>query len=246
MINILIPIAGKSTFFDSEEHQFPKAVIEINGKPMIQLVLENFLKLNIEKRFIFIVNEKDCQSYHLDNILKLLTDKNCIIIKTRGETKGAVCSAMLAIQHINNDEPLIISNADSIIDENFNNIISKFQDKNIDAGVVCFDSIHPKWSYVRLNEKNKIVETAEKRPISRNAIAGFYYFKKGSYFINASMISIKKDASVNGLFFIAPVINELVLQGMNLEAIKIDEGKYHSFYSPQKIKEYEMLNKKSN
>jgi len=128
----------------------------------------------------------------------------------------------------------------------YHNIISKFQDKNIDAGVVCFDSIHPKWSYVRLNEKNKIVETAEKRPISRNAIAGFYYFKKGSYFINASMISIKKDASVNGLFFIAPVINELVLQGMNLEAIKIDEGKYHSFYSPQKIKEYEMLNKKSN
>ena len=145
----------------------------------------------------------------------------------------------MAIEFINNEDPLIIANSDQIIDTELNSTIEQFQDRDVDAGTICFEAIHPKWSFVRLDKDGKIIETAEKRPLSKNAIAGFYYFSKGSDFVRAAMKMIQKDASVDGAFYIAPTLNELVLENKNLEVIQISASAYHNFYYPQKISEYE-------
>ncbi len=239
MINILIPLAGSNQFFNESEYPYPKPLIEINNKTMIEHVIENFNTIKEEKQFIFIVNSEECKKYHLDNILNLLTDNRCKIIKIDNQTKGAACSAMMAIEHINNEDKLIIANADQLFDDNLNDIISNFKD--LDGGVIVFDSIHPRWSYARVDEDNYIVETAEKRPLSKNAIAGLFYFKNGKDFISSAMSMIQKDASVNGLYYISPTLNEMVLQNKKLIIKKIDNEKYHTFYTPQKIQEYERL-----
>jgi NDP-sugar pyrophosphorylase family protein len=239
MINILIPLAGKNQFFLEAEYPFPKPLIEFNGKTMIEHIIDNFSSIQKEKQFIFIVNSEDCKKYHLDNVLNILTNHTCKIIKLDNETKGAACSAMMAVEYINNDTPLIISNADQLFDICLDEVINSFESS--DAGVITFESIHPRWSYVRLNSENKIIETAEKRPISKSAIAGFYYFKNGKDFINSSSKMIKKDASVNGLYYIAPTLNEMVLENKTISIFQIENSKYHTFYTPQKIKEYERL-----
>jgi len=238
MINILLPMAGKSQFFEPPEYPFPLPLIEIFGKTVIQMVIENLITIREKKRFIFCVNENDCTKYHLDNVLNLLTLNNSAIIKLRNETKGAACSALFAIEYINNDQPLIIANSDQIIDENLSNIVANFKEKDADAGVICFESIHPRWSYIRLDSHGMVCETAEKRPLSKNAIAGFYYFKQGKLFVDAVMESIRKDAHVDGKFYIAPTLNELILKDMKVVYYKIDNVKYHTFYSPQKIEEF--------
>lgn len=239
MINILIPLAGKNQYFSETEYPFPKPLIEFNGKTMIEHIIDNFSSIQKEKQFIFIVNSEDCKKYHLDNVLNILTKHTCKIIKLDNETKGAACSAMMAVEYINNEMPLIISNADQLFDVCLDQVISKFQ--NSDAGVIAFESIHPRWSYVRLDSENKVTETAEKRPISKSAIAGFYYFKNGKDFISSSSKMIKKDASVNGLYYVSPVLNEMVLENKVIDIFKIENEKYHTFYTPQKIKEYERL-----
>lgn len=239
MINILLPLGGMSTFFDTDEYPFPKPLIEINGKLMIEMVIENYASLREPHRFIFIVQQEDCRKYHLDDTLKLLTDGNCEIVMLGNETKGAVCSALMAIDHIDDGDRLLISNGDQYIDVDMNEIFSFFGKRDSDGGVMCFRAVHPKWSYVRLDEEGMIIETAEKRPISHNAIAGFYYFRHGSDFVRAAMRSIEKDASVNEVYYIAPTLNELVLENKRLDVYRIDTRQYYSFYSPQKIKEFE-------
>jgi NDP-sugar pyrophosphorylase family protein len=238
MINILIPLGGKSDFFNSAEYLYPRSLIEISGKTMIQRVIENYAEID-NKHFIFVVNQDDCDSYHLDSILRLLTDSKCDIVKLSGQTRGAVCSALMAVEMINNNNPLIIANGDQLIESPLGDITNFFQKEKFDAAVITFESVHPKWSYVRTDEKNKVVESAEKRPLSKNAIAGFYYFANGQDFVNASMLSIAKDAHVNEVFYIAPVLNELVLAGKNIGHHVIEPAMYHSFYSPAKIAEYE-------
>lgn len=239
MINILIPLAGKNQFFSENEYPFPKPLIEFNGKTMIEHVIDNFLSIEKEKQFIFIVNEEDCKKYHLDNVLNILTSHTCKIIKLTNDTKGAACSAMMAVEYIDNNTPLIISNADQLFNTNLQDVVSTF--KNSDAGVITFESIHPRWSYVRLDKQNHVTETAEKRPISKSAIAGFYYFQKGSDFINSSSKMIKKDANINGLYYISPTLNEMVLENKTITIFQIENSKYHTFYTPQKIQEYERL-----
>lgn len=239
MINILIPLAGKNQFFPEAEYPFPKPLIEFNGKTMIEHIIENFATIQKEKQFIFIVNSEDCKKYHLDNVLNLLTNYTCKIIKLDNETKGAACSAMMAVEYIENNNPLIISNADQLFDINLQDVISTFKDS--DAGVITFESIHPRWSYVRLSKENIVTETAEKRPISKNAITGFYYFKTGKDFMSSSSKMIKKDASINGLYYVSPSLNEMVLENKLITTYSIENSKYHTFYTPQKIKEYERL-----
>ena len=238
MINILIPLGGKSDFFNSVEYVYPRSLIEISGKTMIQRVIENYAEID-DKHFIFVINQDDCDGYHLDSILRLLTDSKCDIVKLSGQTRGAVCSALMAVEVINNNNPLIVANGDQVIESSLADITKSFQKEKLDAAVITFQSVHPKWSYVRVDEKNKVVESAEKRPLSKNAVAGFYYFAKGKDFVTAAMQSIAKDAHINEVFYIAPVLNELVLAGKNIGHHAIESTMYHSFYSPIKIAEYE-------
>jgi len=236
MINILIPLAGPNHFFPKEDYPYPKPLVEINGKTMIEHVIGNFAGIEAAKQFIFVVNSEDCKKFHLDNVLNLLTGDACKIIKIDRETKGAACSTLMAVEHIDNDTPLLIANADQLLEESLQKILAHFE--GYDGGVVTFESVHPRWSYARVDADNRIIETAEKRPISKHAIAGCYYFRHGSDFVGSAMNMIRKDANVNGLYFVAPTLNEMVLQNKKLTIYPVENSKYHTFYTPNKINEY--------
>ena len=244
-MNLIIPIASTSKFFSLEEYGYPKPLIEIMGIPMIEHVIKNITLGNIFKKIIFIVKQDECDRFHLDNTLNLLSPMKPEIIKLRADTQGALCSVLLAVEHINQNEPLLISNADQIFDHGIANHLEKFTASDLDAGCITFNSVHPRWSYVKTNQDGLVIETAEKRPISKHAIAGVYWYKNGSEFVQNGMASIKHGSSIDGTYFIAPVFNEYVLSGKKVGHLQVPNEQYHTFYSPQKIEEYESTLKSS-
>lgn len=239
MLNIVIPLGAQSIFFESSDYPFPKPLVDIDGKPMIQHVIENLSAIREDKRFIFILRADDCAKYHLDSTVRLLAGEDSVIIRLFKATQGAACSVMLAIDHIGNDQPLLVVNGDQIFDEDLNVHLGALRAMAADAGCLTFDSVHPRWSYVRLEGTHDIVETAEKHPISRHAIAGFYYFARGADFVDAACSSIRKESSVDGAYYVAPVLNELILKNRSVKAVSLGAGSYHTFYTPRKIEEYE-------
>ena len=52
-MNILIPMAGEGSRFVKEGYTFPKPLIDVSGKPMIQSVVEN---LDFDCEYINIVD----------------------------------------------------------------------------------------------------------------------------------------------------------------------------------------------
>ena len=234
MINVLLPAMGKSDFF--KESFFPKPLIEIKGKTMLETVVDNYKSLK-SVRHIFVFSEEDCMRFHVDSSAHILSDDSQII-KLCNQTAGALCTCLMAIDYINNDMPLIIANFDQIIDINYQEVIDYFQKMDNDAGIITFSSIHPRWSYAKIDGK-EVIEVAEKRPLSKDAIAGFYYYRKGSLFIEAAEKVLLKQNSLEGRYYISMSLNELILRGMKVGYYNIDKEKYHSFYSPDKIKEYE-------
>jgi dTDP-glucose pyrophosphorylase len=144
----------------------------------------------------------------------------------------------MAIDEIEDGDSLMILNADQVIDKNISDIISFWEGKNADAGLVTFKSVHPRWSYARVADET-VLQTAEKNPISNNAIAGVYYFKAAKNFFKSAYNTIKNDVQLNGKYYISPVINDLVLNNLRIVPYQIDNKDYHLFYSPQVLQEYE-------
>lgn len=206
---------------------------------MIERVVENLARVGSDLSFVFVVQQEDVSHFSLDRTLQILTSNQCKIISLRNATKGALCSALLAIDHLDMEAPLIVANGDQVIDADLMGITASFHAKNVDAGVILFDSVHPRWSYADIDESGNVVQAAEKKVISRHAIAGFYYFRTAGMFVSAAMRCIENNTSIDGHFFIAPCLNEIILTGGSVSSYHIPASVYHSFYSPEKIHAFE-------
>ena len=205
-LNILIPMAGLGSRFKAEGYTFPKPLIEIHGKPMIQWVVEN---LNIKANYIFLVQKEHQQKYNIKSVLKILVP-NCKIIVIESLTEGAACTTLLAKKFINNKNQLLICNSDQFVEWNVAKVMYKFSSKKIDGGILVFNSIHPKWSYAKTDNRNIVSEVAEKKVISNKATVGIYYWSKGSDYVKYAEQMINKNIRVNNEFYVCPVYNEAI------------------------------------
>lgn len=234
-MNILIPIVSNGR--QTEQTQYIKSLLEIQKKTILQYVYESLNQIDSAK-FVIVIRKDDVKKYHLDDMVRLLIP-NCKIVISDGETSGSACSCLLAVDLLPWDEPLIIAGGDQLMLENPQNVISTFTEKDYDGGVVIFDDIHPRWSFVKLDHDGMVIEAAEKRPISRNATTGFYYFKKAQYFVEAVEEMIKKGASVNGQYYVCPCFNEMVLANKKIGTYRISKIEYFNFNQRSSIDEYE-------
>lgn len=239
-MNILIPIGSWDRYFREEDFAFPKPLVEIAGAPLIEHTLRCLNKLDSDLRFTFIVRDEDCRRFSLDNVLKLITEgSSATIVRLHAPTQGAVCSCLMAVDHLIPDEELIIANSDQVIRADLAAMIRDFRQLKRDAAVLTVESTHPRFSYVRTDCHGLLTETSEKRVISRQAIAGLYYFRRSADFINGAMRVLMNATEVQGSYFISQVLNELILDGMQLGHHRIDQEDYFPLYTPKKVSEYE-------
>lgn len=208
-LNVLIPMAGRGSRFEAAGYTFPKPLIEVNGKPMIQVVVEN---LNIEANYIYLVQKEHYDKYNLKTLLNLITP-NCKIVIVEGVTEGAACTALLAKEYINNESPLLIANSDQFVEWDSSAFMYAMNGDNVDGGILTFKATHPKWSFAKLNKFGYVSEVAEKNPISDTATVGIYYWKNGKDFVRFTENMVRKDIRTNGEFYICPVYNEAIKHG---------------------------------
>ena len=218
-LNVLIPMAGAGSRFAQAGYTFPKPLIEVRGKPMIQLVVEN---LNIQANYIFLVQKEHYDKYNLKYLLNLIAP-NCQIVQVDGVTQGAACTTLLAKEFINNDNPLVMANSDQYVEWNSNNVMYSFQADEIDGGILTFKATHPKWSYAKLDDNGFVSEVAEKKPISDNATVGIYYWKRGSDYVKYAEQMIEKNIRTNGEFYVCPVFNEAISDNKKIRIKQIEK-----------------------
>lgn len=211
-LNIVIPMAGEGSRFVKANYTFPKPLVEVWQKPMIQIVLES---LGLKGNYIFLVRKEHLEKYSLKNFLNVIAP-NCKVVVVDRLTEGAACTVLLASDYINNNKPLIISNSDQFIEWDPSEIMYSFYGKKIDGGILTFKSTHPKWSYAKADIRGIVTEVAEKKVISDNATVGIYFWKRGDYFVKYANEMIKKNIRVNNEFYVCPVFNEAIKDKKNI------------------------------
>ena len=205
-LNIVIPMAGEGSRFVKAGYTFPKPMIEVHQKPMIQLIVES---LGLKGRFIFIIRKEHLYKYNLKSLLNIIAP-NCKIIVIDKLTEGAACTVLLAKKFINSNKPLVIANSDQFIEWNPSETMYNFSTKKIDGGILTFTTVHPKWSYAKIDKNNTVIKVAEKEVISNHGTVGVYYWKKGKDFVKYAERMIGKNIRVNNEFYVCPVFNEAI------------------------------------
>ena len=233
-LNFVIPMAGAGSRFEKAGYSFPKPLIDVEGKPMIQVVVES---TNMDVNFIYIVQKSHRQKYNLDTLLNLITP-NCKIVEVDGLTEGAACTVLLAKELIDNENQLILMNSDQLIDWDSTDFMYHMNEKNYDGSIITFKATHPKWSFAKTDENDFITEVAEKNPISDNATAGIYYWKHGSDFVKYAEQMIDKNIRTNNEFYVCPVYNEAIQDDKKIYNWKIEEDDMWGLGTPEDLDYY--------
>lgn len=237
MTNILILAAGRGKVETTSEIVYPACITELNGVSVLEKIICNLNGIP-EPKYTFAFHAQDMSKYHLDNIASLLVHDARVAVVPEN-TMGSACTALLAASELDPEQPLLIISANELVDDELHNIIRTFSDRGLDAGTLVFRSIHPRYSYVRLNEEGLITEAAQHKPISKIATTGVFWFSRSADFIEAAKNTIRKNASSNGGFYIAPVFNELILKHKKIGVHEIDKTSYIPLKTIRQIQQYE-------
>ncbi len=224
-------MAGKSQRFFDAGYTVPKALLPIGRTSMIHAVLWNLRYENAD--YTIIINKN-----------QITKDQLCLlgvnVIEIDYVPSGPACSALLAREYVNNDVPLIVTNCDQIIEDlNMELFLSYCETNNLDGCLGTFHSTSPKNSYVKVNEKNEIIELREKQVISNTATNGFHYWKSGILFVKSTEELIASGKTVNGEYYLSETFNNLIACGKKLMPFQFNL--HYPIGTPEDYESYKAL-----
>jgi NDP-sugar pyrophosphorylase family protein len=212
-MNFVIPMAGQGQRFINQGYAIPKYLIEVKGKTLLEYSLSS-LPLELASKIIFIALGEHEKKYGIKKVIgEIIQDKNFEIIFIDQVTRGQAETVLKAKKIINNEEDLVIYNIDTYF--NSSTLAAALQEKGKHDGVIgYFKDTDPKWSFAVIDpETGFVTETAEKKPISDNALTGLYHFSNGSDFVRIAEKYLQQGTTTLNEYFIAPMYNDLIAEG---------------------------------
>ncbi|MGL4393717.1 MAG: glycosyltransferase family 2 protein [Brevinema sp.] len=237
-INIVIPMAGDGQRFQSSKWKTLKPFIEWDNKKMIEHVMDN-LNYQNNSKFILIMRDEHIKMYE-NEVLEIQQNYNVEIISISNKTEGPLCSILFAKDLINSDTPLLIANSDQIADCDVNDFINSCLSNGFDGSLLTFEETEksPRWSFVKTNSQKEVIEVKAKVPFSDEGVVGWYFYKKGSDFIDAAIDLIIHNDRANNEFFQCPTYNYAIKRGGRFTTYMIKETSMHGTGTPDDLEHY--------
>jgi len=243
MINVVIPMAGEGSRFVNAGYVNPKPFIDVNGRPMIEHVIEN---VKCENAKFTLIGKKDHFYRENDLVEKLKKKYQINIVEIEKTTEGTACTILYSRHIINNNTPLLIVNSDQLVDINIQDFINDCFSRNLDGSILTFEDLeeNPKWSFAKIDKsKHLVTEVKEKAAISTHATVGIYLFSQGKNFINAAIDMIVRNDRVNNEFYTCPVYNYMIKDNKKIGIYEINKNQMHGLGTPEDLNEYLKLAK---
>jgi len=234
--NILLLAAGRSRG-ETGSSDYPNCMAEIDGTLLIEHIIDTTREIS-EAKYYCAILQRDLSRFYLDDVVRQLIS-SVQIVHVPEDTKGSACTALLAAVTMNGDAPLLVVSSNEWVKVNLTEVVKHFRDRDLDAGTITFRALHPRYSYVRLDDEGFVIEVAQHRPISSHATAGVFWFAQTQDFVDAAMALIRKDASDDGNFYVAPTFNELILKQRRVGIYPIQKSAYVPLKNDSQIKQYE-------
>ena len=220
-MNIVIPMAGRGSRFRDVGWSVPKPLIKVLGEPLYAWALKG-LPLEQARRIILIPPDEVAHDVAFrEDVRNRFGEHDIEIVPVAEVPEGQACTVLLARAFIDSDERLLIFNADTY--QRSSGLSALIDDSSVDGVLSAFRAPGEQWSFVKVNDAGRVVETAEKRCISEWASTGMYYFRRGADYVAAADAMIANDERTRGEFYVAPLYNRLIAAGAHIAMDAVDE-----------------------
>jgi len=221
-MKIIIPMSGMSSRFSAAGYTEPKYLIEVDGKTVIEHIVDLFPK---DSEFIFIVNDIHSKTTNIQEVLNDLVE-NKTILSIPSHKLGPVHTVSKIFDMIQDDDQVIVNYCDFSMYWNYDEFEQFVNDTQCDGAVVCYTGFHPhmlgsdNYAFCKVEDNNRILEIREKQPFTDNkmsefASTGTYYFRKGSYVKKYFQQLMDEDVNINGEYYVSLIYNLLNKDGLN-------------------------------
>ena len=231
-MKIIIPMSGKGKRYNDAAFHGPKPLIEIDGKPMIQHVVNLF---SPQDEFIFICNEHHLQTTNMQEIITKLVPKYKIISVTDEQIAGGpIHTCSHAFNLIEDDEEVIVNYCDFVVQWNYEDFLAKVRSIPCAGAIPSFKGFHPAslgdtyYAYLKADKENYITELREKEPFSENrmndyASTGTYYFKNGSLLKKYAKQVMDLGMNVKGEAYVTLPYILMIQAGLNILNYEVEK-----------------------
>lgn len=229
-IQVAITAAGDSRpMFLGGGFGTPKSLVEIEGRTVLSRAIRSYsLSPSITSVAINRAEDTDWDiSAHIHTEFPGIRT----VLVPEG-AKGALVSALFAIEPFQLAEPLVVAAGDSEVRGGIAAYIEQFLERDLDAAAIAFRSSDPRYSYLAVNPHGQVIQASEKRPIGEWATTGVFLFKSVDTFVEAATWCLVNNASLDGIFYVSAALNYVVSESGNVGYLPLDSKDYRPWAVP--------------
>lgn len=180
----LILAAGYATRLYPLTENFPKPLLEVKGKAILDWLVDDIDEAGLVDEFVVISNHKF--AHHFDEWAKKKKQKITVVddgTSTNETRLGAVKDIQYAIESLTLDDDMLVIAGDNVLDFSLTKFISYAKKKNASAIMRYYEADEKKLlkcGVVTIDENDKITEMTEKSPTPAThwCTPPFYYYTK--------------------------------------------------------------------
>lgn len=182
----LILAAGYATRLYPLTKNFPKPLLDVKGKTIIDWLIDDLESTNEIDEYIIISNHRFVDYFNKwkignNNSYKItIIDDGTISNETR---LGAVCDISLAIEKLNINDELLVLAGDNLLDFSLNEFIKYYKEKNATC-IMRYETKDVnrlrKSANIKIDDNDKVINMIEKPeiPMSNWCCPAFYIYAK--------------------------------------------------------------------
>ncbi|THG30836.1 glycosyltransferase family 2 protein [Naasia lichenicola] len=237
-LQVLMPMGGLGQRFRDAGISTPKPLIEVRGVPMFKRALASLDAYPGAKSLIVVVREEHQRDFRLADLIREV-QPDAQIVMLDHDTRGAVETAFSAAAVLDPDAPLVVMDCDIAFesDEYFTRIAEAVESGAPEGLLLSFTSTDPRYSYAATDGNGSVYRTAEKDPISDNALMGAYFFVSASVFLEAAQALLATPISAEMKeYYVSLLFNRLIEDG---RPVGLARGEFYSFGTPAELERFE-------
>ena len=237
--SFIVTMAGLGSRFRNAGFDCPKYMIEARRKTLFEWSMLGLVDLQRPgDRFVFVVRKADGAGDFIERQAEKLGIKDSRLVEIDAMTDGQATTAMLALPHLDANNPIAIFNIDTGLKPG----VLQRSDAFGSGWIPCFRAPGNAWSFCRIDANLRVVEVREKARISEFATIGLYWFDSAKRYAAAyARYYGVAGREEKGERYVAPIYNQIISDGGWVSWSEIDFSSVIPLGTPDEVSRFKNM-----